>query len=67
METGLRDYRFDLAARAVYELIWDEYCDWYIELAKVQLQSGSEPQQRGTRRTLVERGGLRPAAGVARE
>jgi valyl-tRNA synthetase len=53
VEAGLRDYRFDLAARPVYELIWDEYCDWYIELAKVQLQSGSEPQQRGTRRTLV--------------
>ena len=53
VEAGLRDYRFDLAARAVYELIWDEYCDWYIELAKVQLQSGSDAQQRGTRHTLV--------------
>jgi len=53
VEAGLRDYRFDLAARAVYELVWDEYCDWYIELAKVQLQSGSEAGQRGTRRTLV--------------
>jgi len=53
VEAGLRDYRFDLAARAVYELVWDEYCDWYIELAKVQLQSGSGAQQRGTRRTLV--------------
>jgi len=53
VEAGLRDYRFDLAARAVYELIWDEYCDWYIELAKVRLQSGSDAQQRGTRHTLV--------------
>ncbi|HTO45234.1 MAG TPA: valine--tRNA ligase, partial [Burkholderiales bacterium] len=53
VEGALSDYRFDLAARAVYELVWDEYCDWYIELAKVQLQSGSEAQQRGTRRTLV--------------
>ena len=53
VESSLRDYRFDLAARAIYELVWDEYCDWYLELAKVQLQSGSEAQQRGTRRTLV--------------
>ncbi|MBS3916811.1 MAG: valine--tRNA ligase [Sulfuritalea sp.] len=47
------DYRFDLLARAIYEFIWDEYCDWYVELAKVQLQMGDAAQQRGTRRTLV--------------
>ncbi len=69
MATHLADYRFDLAARVVYELVWNNYCDWYVELAKVQLgsplpsskgdggiahdKSAVLAKQRATRRTLV--------------
>ena len=47
------DYRFDLLAREIYEFVWDEFCDWYLELAKVRMQTGSEAEARGTRRTLA--------------
>ena len=53
VEQHFADYRFDLIAQTIYKFVWDEFCDWYLEIAKVEVQTGNDAQQRGARRTLV--------------
>ncbi|MGL5949773.1 MAG: valine--tRNA ligase [Aeromonas sp.] len=54
LRAALDSYRFDIAAGILYEFIWNQFCDWYLELTKPVLTKGSAAAQRGTRHTLLE-------------
>jgi len=53
VDAAFAEYRFDLATQEIYRLVWDEYCSWYLEAAKVQMRRGSPEQARSARRTLA--------------
>ena len=53
VETGIKTYRFDIASQRIYEFVWNEFCDWYLELAKVNLQSNDQELRAGTLATLL--------------